>query len=259
MLTYFRRVDCFRLIRPCQEPKPLFHGSYWKTRHEPGLLRTTIGAPMLVWTHSLSPEDAPFLLLDRDGIINVDRPDYIKHRSEFTIYPDALEALRWLRARRINVILISNQSVLNRGLTTWGDFWDIHRHMVQCVEEAGGGLLAAFYCPHRPDEGCGCRKPRPGMILAARRLFGIRLESTVFIGDKETDVLTAQAAGCEGVLLTRLPLEPERGVTTEEMVLWQSPSVLSVPSSDAVASATLLDTVIRIFGPGPSAGPSSGA
>jgi len=196
---------------------------------------------MIVWTRSLSPSDAPFLLLDRDGIINVDRPDYIKHRSEFTLYADALEALRRLRARRINVIIISNQSALNRGLTTWGDFWDIHRHMVSCVEEAGGELLAAFYCPHRPDEGCDCRKPRPGMILAARRLFGIHPESTVFVGDKETDVLAARTAGCVGLRLIRPPMEPP-----------------SAPSSDAAAPATLLDAVIRIFGPAISEEPSAG-
>jgi len=146
-----------------------------------------------------------FLLVDRDGVINYDRPDYVKSRAEFVFYPDALEALRWLRAHDVHVILISNQSALHRGLMDWSAFFDLHHHMIQEISASGGRIDAAFYCPHRPDEGCGCRKPAPGMIAAAASLYGMALSKTPFVGDKLTDVAAAENAGCLPVLLRRSP------------------------------------------------------
>ncbi|MGV8074299.1 MAG: D-glycero-alpha-D-manno-heptose-1,7-bisphosphate 7-phosphatase [Syntrophobacteraceae bacterium] len=160
---------------------------------------------MLSWISSPEPPTRSFIFLDRDGIINVDRPDYIKHWREFQFYPDALESLRWLSDHGINVILISNQSALNRGITEWEDFWNLHNCMVQAIRNAGGDILAAFYCPHRPDENCSCRKPAPGMILAASRLYRIDLERTYLVGDRITDVEAAKRAGCKAVLLNRSP------------------------------------------------------
>lgn len=162
---------------------------------------------MIVWIDSLQIHSGTFVFLDRDGVINIDRPHYIKHWTEFHFYTDALEALRSLNEKRVNVVVISNQSVLNRGFTTWNAFWGIHSGMVQEIRKAGGNISAAFYCPHRPDENCTCRKPSPGMILAASRLLDIRLESTWMVGDRETDVMAANAAGCRPVLLDRAPCE----------------------------------------------------
>jgi D-glycero-D-manno-heptose 1,7-bisphosphate phosphatase len=147
-------------------------------------------------------------MLDRDGVLNEDRPDYIKHPREFRFYPDALQALRWLRENRILVVLISNQSGLNRGLIPWDDFWDIHEAMVQGIQEAGGNLLATLYCPHRPEEACSCRKPLPGMIHAASELFPISLSETYLIGDRSSDLSAASQAGCRGVLLDRFAGDP---------------------------------------------------
>lgn len=160
---------------------------------------------MLSWISSLEPRSRKFVFLDRDGVINVDRPDYIKQWREFNFYPDALEALRLLREHNINAILISNQSALNRGFTDWGDFWDIHNRMIRSIRDAGGDILAAFYCQHRPDENCPCRKPAPGMLLAASRLYCIPLESTFMIGDRPTDIEAARRAGCRAALLDRVP------------------------------------------------------
>ena len=158
---------------------------------------------MLIWINTPNYDSRPFLLLDRDGVINVDRPDYIKHRREFRFYSDALQALRWLRENRIFVALISNQSGLNRGIIPWDDFWDIHEWMVKGIQEAGGDIQGALYCPHRPEEGCSCRKPSPGMIKAASELFHLSLPETYFIGDRSSDLTAANRAGCRGVLLDR--------------------------------------------------------
>jgi D-glycero-D-manno-heptose 1,7-bisphosphate phosphatase len=158
---------------------------------------------MLIWVSTPECHSRPFLLLDRDGIINEDRPDYIKHRREFRFYSDALRALRWLHEHQILVVLISNQSGLNRGLISWENFWDIHQRMLRGIQDAGGDILGTFYCPHRPEEGCSCRKPQPGLIQAASQLFRIPLEETYFIGDRSSDLLAANNAGCRGVLLDR--------------------------------------------------------
>lgn len=159
---------------------------------------------MLSWINLPKAPHSRFLFLDRDGVINEDRPDYIRHWKEYRFYPDALDALRWLREHCVNVILISNQSALNRGITGWKDFWEIHTRMIRRIEEAGGEILAAFYCPHHPDEKCDCRKPSPGMILAAGKVYGIPLGDSHLIGDRHTDLLAASQAGCEWILLNRL-------------------------------------------------------
>jgi D-glycero-D-manno-heptose 1,7-bisphosphate phosphatase len=159
---------------------------------------------LLIWIGSPVTDYHNFLFLDRDGVVNEDRPDYIKHWSEFKFYPDALEALRWLLDHKINVILISNQSALNRGLIGWGDFWEVHHRMIGSIRQNGGDLLAAVYCPHLPDEGCLCRKPSPQMVLTAAQIYRIPLGKSYMIGDRAKDVMAADQAGCHGILLDRL-------------------------------------------------------
>jgi D-glycero-D-manno-heptose 1,7-bisphosphate phosphatase len=158
---------------------------------------------LLIWTSAPATPHTNFLFLDRDGVVNEDRPDYIKHWTEFKFYPDALQALRWLKVHKINVILISNQSAINRGLIAWADFWDLHGRMVASIRQNGGDLLGALYCPHRPDEECSCRKPSPRMIQAAAKIYPITLERARMIGDRPTDTAAAAGAGCRGVLLER--------------------------------------------------------
>lgn len=158
---------------------------------------------MLVWTGSLNRPVKSCLFLDRDGVLNHDRPDYVKSWGEIVFYPDALEALRWLRERAIAAVLVSNQSGLGRGIIRWSDFWHLHERMVGTIRDAGGDLTAAFFCPHRPDEGCSCRKPAPGMILAAARLLSIPLESCFMVGDRPTDLEAMANAGGRAVLLVR--------------------------------------------------------
>ena len=161
---------------------------------------------MLVWIGSPRIPGSHLLFLDRDGVINVDSPDYIKNWGEFKFYPDVLEALRALRFMNVSVVISSNQSGLHRGIIRWSDFWFMHDQMVRAIREAGGDLLAAFYCPHRPDEACGCRKPSPSLLLAASQLYRVPPESTVFVGDRITDIQAAVAAGSKPVLLERSPL-----------------------------------------------------
>ncbi len=158
---------------------------------------------MISWLGFARPGYSRFLLLDRDGVLNVNRPDYVKSFDEVCFYPEALEALRVLESNGTGVILISNQSGINRGLIEWDDFWLIHEGVIRQVEAHGGSILAAFYCPHRPDEECECRKPAPAMILAACRFAGINPGHTFFIGDAGSDMFAAENAGCPGIRIYR--------------------------------------------------------
>jgi D-glycero-D-manno-heptose 1,7-bisphosphate phosphatase len=158
---------------------------------------------MISWLSCPQPQKSRFLLIDRDGILNVNRPDYVKNLKEVCFYQDALEALKYLHSKDIGVILISNQSGVNRGLINWSDFWEMHEGVIRRVEEYGGSIEAAFYCPHRPDERCGCRKPSPDMIVAACRFAGIDPDRTFFIGDSDSDMKAAENAGCPGIRICR--------------------------------------------------------
>lgn len=189
---------------------------------------------MLIWTNSCGNNNRTSLFLDRDGVINIDRPDYIKNRHEFGFYPDSLKALRVARERGIKVVLISNQSAINRGLISWQDFWDVHHHMVRRIAEEGGHLDAAVYCPHRPDENCSCRKPSPGMLINASNLFKIQLESAFMIGDRLKDLKAAHRAGCQGILLDRGCLQKKE--------LQEISSLLAIKRY-----ATLLEAVSELF------------
>lgn len=190
---------------------------------------------MLIWTNSCGNRRRSSLFLDRDGVINRDRTDYIKHWREFDFYPDSLQALREMKEKGVDVILISNQSAINRGLIGWDDFWDLHDRMVHRIVEEGGDLFAAFYCPHRPEENCSCRKPSPGMLLTAAGLFRIPLTSTYMIGDRPTDLLAARQAGCTGVLLER--------DSPQDLDLRQIPDAAAIGRH-----ATLLQAVRNLFG-----------
>jgi D-glycero-D-manno-heptose 1,7-bisphosphate phosphatase len=145
------------------------------------------------------PDRAVFL--DRDGVINRDRPDYVKSWEEFEFLPGALEALRLLALGPRRIIVVSNQSAIGRGLVSREDVDRIHARMTEAVRGAGGRIDAIYYCPHRPDEGCPCRKPRPGLLRKAARELGLDLPGSLLIGDDLQDLETAVAAGVRPVLV----------------------------------------------------------
>lgn len=102
-----------------------------------------------------------------------------------------------LAESELAVVIITNQAAINRGLVSVDTVEDIHRRMVQAIQAAGGRVDGVFYCPHRPDEQCTCRKPQPGMLLQAARELDIDLTGSYLIGDAWTDVLAGQAVGCQ--------------------------------------------------------------
>ncbi len=136
------------------------------------------------------------VFLDRDGVINRDSPDYIKSWAEFIFIPGSLEAIRDLTRAGFRVILITNQSAVNRGIISHERLIDIHARMTEAIRAAGGDITGIFFCPHRPDEGCDCRKPRPGLIRTAQKEYGIDLSEAVMVGDSVKDMQCAENIGC---------------------------------------------------------------
>jgi D-glycero-D-manno-heptose 1,7-bisphosphate phosphatase len=146
--------------------------------------------------------DAPrAVLLDRDGVINFDSPDYILSPAQWLPIPGSLDAIARLCKAGIAVAIISNQSGLGRGMMDQGSFNAIHAKMMLAIEEAGGFISHVSYCPHAPDEGCLCRKPKPGMVLDCLAACDVPAARAVMIGDSLRDIQAADAAGVTGILV----------------------------------------------------------
>ena len=160
------------------------------------------------------------VLLDRDGVINHRPPpgpdgdpgNYIKTPAEWRPIAGGPEAVAALNARGCLVAVCTNQSGVGRGVMSADDLAAVHRHMEAALHAAGARLDRVYVCPHGPEDACGCRKPRPGMLLAAMRDFGVTAPETCFVGDSQRDMDAALAAGCEPILVrTGYGAEAETG------------------------------------------------
>ena len=145
----------------------------------------------------------PAVFIDRDGVINCRRPgDYVLDWSQFIFVPGIRDTLRQLSSLGLPMIIISNQAAVGKGLLDTAGLEEITNKMYQDLVGDGTILAAAYYCTHRPDENCACRKPKPALLFAAATDFNIDLRRSVFIGDSETDMQAARFAGCASVLFT---------------------------------------------------------
>lgn len=150
------------------------------------------------------------IFLDRDGVINVKAPphQYVTTREQFEFLPGVLDALAFLAKNSgRKIVIVTNQSPIGRGLATWDQVLDLHGWMEEQIEAAGGRLDGIYVCPHTPQEGCACRKPKPGMLrIAALGLDldlvhpnepkeTLDLSASCLVGDTGTDIQAAHAAG----------------------------------------------------------------
>jgi len=143
------------------------------------------------------------VFLDRDGVINLDRSDYIKSWSEFKFIPRSIEAIKELTLKGFHAIVITNQSVINRNMVSDKGLEYIFTMMKNEVRSGGGLIKDIFFCPHIPEDNCDCRKPKPGMILQAKRKYDIDLADAVMIGDSAKDIECARNAGCGTAVLVK--------------------------------------------------------
>lgn len=143
------------------------------------------------------------LILDRDGVINKDSARFIKSPAEWIPLPGSLEAIARANRLGFTVVVISNQSGLARGLFDIGVLNKIHTRMHGELARFGGHIEAVFFCPHSPDDDCSCRKPRPGLLLDLGRRLNTDLKTSTFIGDRESDMVAAEAVGARRILVKR--------------------------------------------------------
>ncbi len=144
---------------------------------------------------------ARLLVLDRDGVINRDSDAYIKSPAEWQPLPGSLEAIARLCAAGFDVVVASNQSGVGRGLFSEAELDAITAKMNAEIEAAGGRLAGVYYCPHHPDAGCDCRKPRPGLLRQIERDFGQSLRAVPVVGDSLRDLDAARAVGARALLV----------------------------------------------------------
>lgn len=134
---------------------------------------------------------SPVLFLDRDGVINKKREDYVKNIEEFEFLPNIFDALKKLNNLGITIIIITNQSIVNRKIISENQLNEIHDFMQKKMKERSCSITKIYFCPHRPDEKCSCRKPDTGMIEQAVKDFNINLKNSLLIGDSESDIEAA--------------------------------------------------------------------
>jgi len=153
-------------------------------------------------TGHLTSQSTKTVFLDRDGVINQNLDnDYVKIWDEFKFLPKAKEAVKALTDTNWDIIIISNQAGIGKGIMSAQAVEDISARMMDEIERCGGKVKAAYYCPHRSDENCECRKPKPGMLLRAACEFGIELSESYLIGDNITDIQAGARVGCTTILV----------------------------------------------------------
>jgi len=144
---------------------------------------------------------AKYVLLDRDGVINHDSDDFIKSAEEWLPINGSLEAIALFTQHHYQVIIITNQSGVGRGHYTETTLTAIHRKMSRLTEALGGKIAHIYYCPHLPNAGCLCRKPKPGMLLQFSKDSQAALDDIYFIGDSLRDIEAGFAAGAKPLLV----------------------------------------------------------
>lgn len=146
--------------------------------------------------HDSSPPEPPrWLILDRDGVINADRSDYVLSVAQWQPLPGALAALARLSRAGVRLAVATNQSAVGRGWLAPAELARIHLHMLRALETAGGRIEAIAVCPHAPGAGCDCRKPAPGLLLRLAHCLDFQPADAVMVGDQARDLEAAAAAG----------------------------------------------------------------
>lgn len=144
-----------------------------------------------------------FIFLDRDGTLNVRAPQarYIENSEDFIWLDGAKDAIKQLNDANYTVILVSNQPGIARGNLTESTLNDIHHKMQKDLNQIGAKIDHIYYCPHNWEEGCPCRKPKPGMFYQAQKDLSVDLTKCIMIGDDERDIDAASRAGVRGVFV----------------------------------------------------------
>jgi D-glycero-D-manno-heptose 1,7-bisphosphate phosphatase len=142
------------------------------------------------------------IFLDRDGVINHE-VGYLYKSKDFRFIDGVFEACKYFRSLGFKVVVVTNQSGIARGYYQETDFHILTKWMLAQFYRRDIDILEVLFCPHGPNSNCKCRKPKPGMLLEARDKYGISMAESWMIGDKESDIDAANAAGVENTILVR--------------------------------------------------------
>ena len=141
------------------------------------------------------------VILDRDGVINEDSDAYVKTAEEWIPLPGSIEAISRLYQAGYTVVVATNQSGLGRGLFDLDDLEAMHSKLSDLLLDTGALLSGIYYCPHKPDDHCNCRKPAPGLLDAIAKELGISLAGIPIVGDSLRDLQAGLAHHCTPILV----------------------------------------------------------
>jgi D-glycero-D-manno-heptose 1,7-bisphosphate phosphatase len=142
------------------------------------------------------------IFLDRDGVINKEK-NYLFKVDEFEFIDGIFEACKYLISLKYEIIIVTNQSGISRGYFKEEDYEIISEWMLSKFSQKGIDILDIFHCPHMPQENCACRKPKPGLLIEAKKKYDINMSESWMIGDSERDIVAANSAGIKNTVLVR--------------------------------------------------------
>ncbi len=142
------------------------------------------------------------IFLDRDGVINKE-VNYLNKIDDFEFIDGIFDVCLYFQNLGYKIIIVTNQSGIYRGYYTEQDYQKVTQWMLNQFANENINILDIFHCPHGPDSTCNCRKPMPGMFLKAKTKYNIDMKNSWMIGDKEADVIAANAAGIDNTVLVR--------------------------------------------------------
>lgn len=162
------------------------------------------------------------VFLDRDGTVIVDPEDErVDREDKIALFPDTIEALAYLREHDFAVIMVTNQAAIAEGKINEQDFMRINNIVLDMLAPSGVTILKTYMCPHGPNDGCECRKPKPTMLLEAAKEFDIDLTQVYMVGDRQSDILSGINAGTKTVLVktANVPVEVSEATYTAPNLL----------------------------------------
>jgi len=143
------------------------------------------------------------IFLDRDGVLIENRPDYVREWSQVKIFPETIGVLALSAIKNYKIVIVTNQSAVGRGLISLETANEINSRLVNLIHQHGGQVDGVYMCPHKPDDDCFCRKPKPGLLLQAAKELSLDLQRSWMIGDAWSDVEAGQAAGVRQTILLK--------------------------------------------------------
>jgi D-glycero-D-manno-heptose 1,7-bisphosphate phosphatase len=155
-----------------------------------------------------------FLFLDRDGVINARTPgDYVRTPEAFQLLPQVPEAIAVLKNYFQRIFVVTNQAGIGKGLMTYADIDAVHATMQSMIPTVFDGI---YYCPHRPEQNCNCRKPKPGMAWKAHFAYAhVKYDQSWMVGDSASDIIFGQSLGMKTVRVGTKPEDEAQFLTVK--------------------------------------------